>query len=83
MMSMPQGQIYLDPAELTLLAKACDCLASELEDQPNATLMLNVSTLGVALRAQALANAYEFYLSEEHKAKAEAWANLLKKGIQL
>ncbi len=83
MTSTQEGLIHLDPAELTLLAKACDCLSNELESQADATLMMNVNTLGSALRAQALADAFEFYLTPQQKAEAHAWAFSITKGIQL
>jgi hypothetical protein len=82
MMKTDKG-IHLDPAEMMLLAKACDVLASELETEADATIMLNVMTLGTAFRAQALADAFEFYLTPQQKAEADAWAFSITKGIQL
>ncbi|MFA6271230.1 MAG: hypothetical protein WC657_08580 [Candidatus Paceibacterota bacterium] len=81
MLKTPQGQIHLDPAEMTLLAIACDCLSKELEDSPDVATMLHVEAMGLMFQAQALANAYEFYLDKEQKAKARAWANTLTKGL--
>ena len=82
MMVNPQGQIVLDPAEMTLCAKALDRLTSELESEADVALMLQVSTLSCALRAQALADSYEFYLSPEDQSAAQVWANTLTKGIR-
>lgn len=81
MLKTPQGQIHLDPAEMMLLAKACDCLSKELEDTPDATAMLHVAAIGMMFEAQALADAYEFYLSKEDQAQAHTWANSLTKGL--
>ena len=81
MLTDPKGLIHLDPAELTLLALACDCLSHELEDNPDATAMLHVEALGEAFKAKALADAREFYLTPEQESKAMEWANSIVKGI--
>ncbi|MFA6271414.1 MAG: hypothetical protein WC657_09510 [Candidatus Paceibacterota bacterium] len=73
--------IHLDPAEMMLLAKACDCLSKELEDHPDVATMLHVEAMGLMCHAQAMADAYGFYLSEDDKAKARDWANTLTKGL--
>lgn len=81
MLKTAQGQIHLDPAEMMLLAKACDCLSKELQDTPDATAMMHVEAIGMMFEAQALADAYEFHLTEDQKAQAHTWANSITKGL--